>query len=193
ATKAGTQPATPAAAPAKAEITIVVPADAEIFFDGSPTTRKGTERLFVTPPLEVGGKYHYEIQARWKKDGKPVEETRKVPVTGGARVRVVFLAPAAEKKQLRSKDETSQLGTDAYVYGSPLVTMEMPRRVITNVATVEPPHAPMGQFVNMREYPTAADKEVTAPNADTLYSFVWLDLSKEPYVFSFPYPKAPHF
>ena len=38
----------------------------------------------------------------------------------------------------------------------------------------------MGQFANLRKYPTPSDKEVTAPNADTLYSSAWLDLSKEP-------------
>jgi hypothetical protein len=32
----------------------------------------------------------------------------------------------------------------------------------------------------------AAFREVTAPNADTLYSAAWLDLSREPYVFSIP-------
>jgi hypothetical protein len=44
----------------------------------------------------------------------------------------------------------------------------------------------MGQFALMREYPTAAFRDVTAPNADTLYSVAWLDLSREPYIFSIP-------
>ena len=44
----------------------------------------------------------------------------------------------------------------------------------------------MGQFASAREYPTAAFKDVTAPNADTLYSSAFLDLSKEPYVLSIP-------
>ena len=47
-------------------------------------------------------------------------------------------------------------------------------------------HAPMGQFYNARTYPDASFKDVTAPNADTLYSTAWLDLSKEPYVLSLP-------
>src|SRR6202050_4290877 len=76
------------------------------------------------------------------------------------------------------------IGTDAYVYGYPLVTMEMTRRVMTNSATVEGLRAAMGQFVNAREYPSAAFKDVTAPNADTLYSSAWLDVSKEPYALS---------
>jgi hypothetical protein len=35
------------------------------------------------------------------------------------------------------------LATDAYIYGYPLVTMEMTRRVITNVAAPEGTRAPM--------------------------------------------------
>ena len=44
----------------------------------------------------------------------------------------------------------------------------------------------MGQFASARGYPTAAFRDVTAPNADTLYSSAFLDLSKEPYVLSIP-------
>jgi hypothetical protein len=44
----------------------------------------------------------------------------------------------------------------------------------------------MGQFASAREYPTAAFKDVTAPNADTLYSSAFLDLAKEPYILSIP-------
>ncbi len=57
---------------------------------------------------------------------------------------------------------------------------------MTNVAKPEGAHAPMGQFLLMRKYPDAAFKDVTAPNADTLYSTAWLDLAKEPYVLSMP-------
>jgi hypothetical protein len=37
------------------------------------------------------------------------------------------------------------LATDAYIYGYPLVTMEMTRRVFTNVANRKPPAAPWGR------------------------------------------------
>ena len=84
------------------------------------------------------------------------------------------------------EQEAAKLGMEAYVYGYPLVTIEMTRRVMTNVATIEALRGPMGQFLSAREYPTAAFKDVTAPNADTLYSIAWLDLAKEPYVLSLP-------
>ncbi len=89
--------------------------------------------------------------------------------------------------------EALETGIEAYVYGYPLVTMEMTRRVMTNVAKPEGTRAPMGQFVRMRQYPTAAYRDVTAPNADTLYTTTWLDVSKEPWVLSIPDMKGRYF
>lgn len=75
---------------------------------------------------------------------------------------------------------------EAYIYGYPLVTMEMTRRVMTNVTTPGATRGPMGQIVKMRSYPDASFRDVTAPNADTLYTIAWIDVGKEPWVFSFP-------
>ena len=36
----------------------------------------------------------------------------------------------------------------------------------------------MGQFLNVPRYPPADYRGVSAPNADTLYSLAWLDLSE---------------
>jgi len=82
--------------------------------------------------------------------------------------------------------EARETAIDAYIYGYPLVTMEMTRRVMTNVATPTGTHAPMGQFARLRTYPTAAFRDVTAPNADTLYTIAWVDVSKEPWILSIP-------
>lgn len=83
-------------------------------------------------------------------------------------------------------EEATRIATDAYIYGYPLVTMEMTRRVMTNVASPEGSRAPMGQLVRMREYPSAAFRDVTAPNADTLYTTGWFNVSREPWVLSLP-------
>jgi hypothetical protein len=82
--------------------------------------------------------------------------------------------------------EAVPYGVEAYTYGYPLVTMEMTRRVMTNVVKPEGTRAPMGQFVRMREYPSAAFRDVTAPNADTLYTTAWIDVGKEPWVLTLP-------
>ncbi len=78
------------------------------------------------------------------------------------------------------------LATDAYIYGYPLVTMEITRRVITNVAAPVGTRGPMGQIIKLREYPNASFKDVTAPNADTLYTTAFFDVGKEPWVLSIP-------
>src|SRR5215813_6316982 len=83
-------------------------------------------------------------------------------------------------------DAASRLGTEAYIYGYPLVTMEMTRKVMTNVEGPENGLAPMGQFANLRKHPDVTFRDVTAPNADTLYSSAFLDLTREPYVLSMP-------
>lgn len=98
----------------------------------------------------------------------------------------VIALTATGGAQALTEKEAFEIGTEAYIYGYPLVTMEFTRRVMTNVAEPKGTHAPMGQFVRMRTYPDAAFKDVTAPNADTLYSTAWLDLGKEPFVLSLP-------
>lgn len=92
-----------------------------------------------------------------------------------------------------SENEIRSLGADIYIYGYPLVTMEMTRRVMTNTATPEGSKAPMGQFANMSSYPDSSFHDVTAPNADTLYSVAWLDLSEGPYILHLPDEKKRYY
>lgn len=98
-TPVSAQPAKAPPGQAGAVITVIVPPDAELFFDGAPTTQEGSERRFVSPPVPVEGKYDYDIRARWTEDGKKVEQTRRVSVSGGASVRVDFLSPLPERKK----------------------------------------------------------------------------------------------
>ena len=60
-------------------------------------------------------------------------------------------------------EEAAADAMEAYIYGYPLVTMEMTRRVMTNVAAPTGKLAPMGRFAHLRSYPSPTDKEVTAP------------------------------
>ncbi len=78
------------------------------------------------------------------------------------------------------------LAVEAYTFGYPLVTMEMTRRVVTNVATPVGTKGPMGQVIKLREYPDAKFRDVTAPNADTLYTTALFDVGTEPWVVSIP-------
>jgi hypothetical protein len=96
------------------------------------------------------------------------------------------LASIADHLGIGEGIEDFWLATDAYIYGYPLVTMEYTRRVMTNVAEFKGTRAPMGQFIKARSYPDASFRDVTAPNADTLYTAAWLDLGKEPWVLGIP-------
>jgi len=109
-------------------------------------------------------------------------------------------APAQEAKRAEvtasepeRETEAFNLGTEAYIYGYPLVIMETVRRVMINVAAPEGFHAPLGQFAHQRQYPDASFKGVPNPNTDTLFSFAWLDLSKEPYILSLPDEKGRYY
>jgi hypothetical protein len=75
---------------------------------------------------------------------------------------------------------------NVYIYGYPLVTMDMTRKFITNYSSVQSSRGPMGQIIRLRTYPAVDDHAVTAPNADTLYTTAFIDVSKEPWVFSIP-------
>lgn len=94
---------------------------------------------------------------------------------------------------LMSVEEAESIAIEAYIYAYPLITMEMTREVMTNVATPEGMKAPIGQFAHAKTYPNADFKDVTAPNADTLYSTAWLDLSDEPYVLNIPNEEKRYF
>jgi len=102
-------------------------------------------------------------------------------------------ADAKAAEALTKEVEAREAAIDAYMYGYPLVTMEMTRRVMSNVASAEGTRAPMGQFVRARNYPSASYRDVTAPNADTLYTTTWIDVTKEPWILSLPDMKGRYY
>ncbi len=83
-----------------------------------------------------------------------------------------------------AEDRTHEIGVQAYVYAYPMIMMEVTRRVSTNVEAAVGVKAPMNQFVHLRAFPDHKFKEVVRPNADTLYSILWFDVSKEPQILS---------
>jgi uncharacterized protein (TIGR03000 family) len=78
----------PARADNRARIRLRVPADAEVWFEGVKTRQTGTERYFFSPPLTPGLTYAYEVEARWKEDGKAVRRQRQIVVHAGDTLRV---------------------------------------------------------------------------------------------------------
>ncbi len=95
-------------------------------------------------------------------------------------------AAGAEEAPSPGVVEAIRIATEAYIYGYPLVTFDMARRQQTNVPAPDAEHAPMGQMIKMRTFPAVDNHCCAAPNADTLYTEVWLDVSKEPWVLDIP-------
>jgi hypothetical protein len=83
-------------------------------------------------------------------------------------------------------------GVQAYLFGYPLVTMDLTERVMTSPQALTSGHGhrpgagPVNQFANVTAFPGPAMHDVVAPNVDTLYSVAWLDLSSGPLVLSMP-------
>ena len=99
-----------------------------------------------------------------------------------------WAAPAADDKapaQL-TEDQAAKVAEDAYVFGYPLVLMDVTKKVSTAVPKPEGTKAPINQFAHLRAFPDATYTDVVSPNADTLYSLAWLDVAKEPIVLSVP-------
>ena len=85
-----------------------------------------------------------------------------------------------------TESEAAKLAQEAYVFGYPLVLMDVTKTVSTAVSKPAGLKAPLNQFAHFREMPDVALVDVVSPNVDTLYSIAWLDLAKEPMILSVP-------
>jgi hypothetical protein len=86
--------------------------------------------------------------------------------------------PAARAAEPISAQDAHSIGVSAYLYFYSLVTMDLTRKQLTNVAKAEGMHTPMNTFASLPEFPSANFKVVVRPNFDTLYSSAWLDLTR---------------
>ena len=100
---------------------------------------------------------------------------------------MTFLPAHAQTATKISAQEAHDIAVDAYVYFYPLVTMDVTRKQLTNVAPAPGVFgAPMNMFINIQAFPPADFRGVVRPNFDTLYSNLYLDLTKEPVIVSAP-------
>ena len=93
---------------------------------------------------------------------------------------------AGHVRKLNSPEELARIAQELYVYAYPLVLMDVTRRVTTNTERPQGVRAPVNEFAHLAEFPDASFTEVVRPNADTLYSSLWLDVTAEPLVISVP-------
>jgi uncharacterized protein (TIGR03000 family) len=77
------EPVSAGAAAGHATLTVTLPADATLAFDGRQTLSAGGLRTFDTPPLAAGKTYSYTLTATRLEGGKAATLTRKVSVRAG--------------------------------------------------------------------------------------------------------------
>jgi hypothetical protein len=79
-------------------------------------------------------------------------------------------------------EEALEIAADAYIYAYPLLVSELTRRA----ALAATDGARMNQFQHRWEFPDDSFTQVARPNADTLYSQLWYDVSAEPLLIDVP-------
>lgn len=85
-----------------------------------------------------------------------------------------------------SNEALYQAAMAAYVYGYPMVVMDVTRDVLTAASTVSGRGAPVNQLANATHFASADFTSVVRVSRDSLWSTAWLDLDSEPMVLSLP-------
>jgi hypothetical protein len=85
-----------------------------------------------------------------------------------------------------SPHEIQSVAEEAYIYGYPLVLMDVMRRLHTAVPAAAEDGAPINQFAHSRFLPDADGKHGSRPHADSLRSRAWLDVSRQPMILTIP-------
>ena len=81
---------------------------------------------------------------------------------------------------LYAKRDYIKGGAEAYLFGYPLVIMELTRQA------AEQNIGPENHLRRVRQFPDASFKEVVRPNVDTLYTTAFIDMQQGPWVFVMP-------
>ena len=84
-------------------------------------------------------------------------------------------------------------GIEAYIYGFPLIMMDLTKEASTAVPAAGEITAPVNQFSVMTHYPDASFRAVARTGLDTLFGCAWADLEKEPMVLSVPETKGRYY
>jgi uncharacterized protein (TIGR03000 family) len=79
---------------ARAQLIIELPADAKLYIDNNLMKTTSAKRVFNTPNLPRGQLFYYVLRAEVVRDGKTLQDTKRVLVRAGQEVRASFDEPA---------------------------------------------------------------------------------------------------
>ncbi len=87
----------------------------------------------------------------------------------------IFTAKVMMNAQSLSPSDVQQVAERAYTYAYPLVLLQETMRIF-----------PPNHLAHVAAFPDAGFRLIVRPNADTLYSNAWIDVSKEPMLLHVP-------
>jgi hypothetical protein len=97
----------------------------------------------------------------------------------------MFVSPGSSAWSLR-EEGGYLLGEQEYVYGFPMVMMDVTREVLTAASKSGQYSAPINQFARLRTYVSPEFKNVVRISMNSLWAHGWLDLDKEPMIVTIP-------
>jgi uncharacterized protein (TIGR03000 family) len=92
--------------PTQATVVVELPADAVLYVDGRRSTLTSGRRIIVTPALDARKQYSYTVKAEALRNGRLVEQTRKVNLRAGqvTRVRLSLSGSDAERGPMPNRE-----------------------------------------------------------------------------------------
>jgi uncharacterized protein (TIGR03000 family) len=94
-------------------LAVDVPADARIFVNGQATRSTGDHREYVSRNLDRGHTYSYEVRAEVIRDGRTIQETKRIDLKAGETARLAFALSPPAKVETKL---TVHVPSDAKVY-----------------------------------------------------------------------------
>jgi hypothetical protein len=122
---------------------------------------------------------------------KPQPKLRRYASTAlllGGCIAVMFMWSCQKAEQGISEEVAYIRGLESWVYGYPIVLMDVTRQVLTAAPAPnsEGTAAPINQFAKMPHYVDPNFKNVVRISLNSLWTTGWVDLDKEPIVLSLP-------
>jgi len=94
-------------------LAVNVPEDAKIYVNGQATTSTGSSRQYVSRDLQSGFNYTYEVRAEVVRDGRTVEQVKKIDLRAGETANLAFDFPTNDSAETSL---TVHVPADAKVY-----------------------------------------------------------------------------
>jgi uncharacterized protein (TIGR03000 family) len=88
----------PPAVKTPAKVSIAVPADAKVLFNGVAAAGSGESRVFTTPDLNPNQDYEYVLTAEAVRDGQTIAVSERVIVRAGQETKVTLMPAAAARR-----------------------------------------------------------------------------------------------